>query len=75
MAKTKTESASDALIASIRKKGGKGKKGRKVGTNLNKCKAYEMQGRRGKNKVRKLKKHTAWMVNDKVAARALQALI
>ena len=75
MAKTKTESASDALIASIRKKGGKGKKGRKVGTNLNKCKAYEMQGRRSKNKKRKLLKHTALQPMDKVAHRALQALL
>jgi hypothetical protein len=51
------------------KQGGKGSK--KYGRNEAKCKAYKAEGRRDKNKARKLAKHRVENPNDKVAANAV----
>ncbi len=38
------------------KRQGKGKKGRKIGRNLAKCQKYKVEGRRERNKARKMRK-------------------
>jgi hypothetical protein len=38
------------------KRQGKGKKGRKIGRNLAKCQRYKVEGRRERNKARKIAK-------------------
>lgn len=53
-------------MASPKKKGGK--KGRKIGRNAEKCKAYRAAGRREKNKKRRLAKHLRNHPQDLAAA-------
>lgn len=46
----------------------------KKNANRDKCKAYRAEGRREKNKRRKLRKHVRSNANDLAAAQALERL-
>jgi hypothetical protein len=50
------------------------KKARGVGRGRVKRARYKAEGRKTKNKVRKLTRHIAWQPNDLVASKALKAL-
>ena len=49
-------------------------KGRKIGRNARWCEAYRLQGKRMKNKIKKLRKHIKNFTEDKQAKAALKRL-
>lgn len=51
-----------------------GKKGRKIGRNKVKCDLYRKQGRRERNKLRRLRRHVRRQPNDWEAKSAIETL-
>ncbi len=57
------------MVGGVKAKGGK--KGRKIGNKAEGCKRYQAEGRREKNKRRRLRRHMKKYPNDMTAQTAL----